>query len=62
MADLIGVSGERAAAVLRGQGFRVAIVGSAPYPGLPAGIVVRQGPAAGFQIAPGEPISLEVSR
>ena len=33
-----------------------------PYPGVPAGIVIRQSPQAGFQIAPGEPISLEVSR
>ena len=29
---------------------------------LPSGVVLRQGPQAGFQIAPGEPISLEVSR
>ena len=29
---------------------------------LVGGIVLRQNPQAGFQIAPGEPISLEVSR
>jgi len=40
----------------------VAVVGDHPYPGVPAGIVLRQNPQAGFQIAPGEPISLEVSR
>ena len=62
MPDLIGVNGERAAAVLRARGFRVAVVGSTPYPGVGAGIVIRQGPQAGFQIGPGEPISLEVSR
>jgi serine/threonine-protein kinase len=62
MPDLIGVNGERAAAILRGLGFRVAIVGSAPYPGIPAGTVIRHSPQAGFQIAPGEPISFEVSR
>ncbi len=62
MPDLIGVNGERAADVLRNQGFRVAVVGSMPYPGVPAGIVIRQYPQAGFQIAPGEPISIEVSR
>jgi serine/threonine-protein kinase len=62
MPDLIGVDGERAADVLRANGFRVAVVGDHPYPGLPAGIVLRQNPQAGFQIAPGEPISLEVSR
>ena len=43
-------------------GFRVAVVGNHPYPGVPAGIVIRQTPAGGFQIAPGEAISLEVSR
>jgi len=30
--------------------------------GVPAGVVLRQSPLAGFQVAPGEPISLEVSR
>lgn len=62
MPDLIGVEGERAAASLRGAGFRVAVVASQPYPGVPAGVVLRQSPQAGFQIAPGEPISLEISR
>jgi beta-lactam-binding protein with PASTA domain len=62
MPDLIGVDGDRAAEILRGEGFRVAVVGSNPYPGVAAGIVIRQNPAAGFRIAPGEPISLEVSR
>src|SRR5229473_6869660 len=62
MPDLIGVNGDRASDILRGHGFRVALVGSTPYPGVAAGIVVRQSPQAGFQIAPGEPISLEVSR
>jgi len=62
MPDLIGVEGERAADRLRGHGFRVAVVGSTPYPGMNAGIVIRQNPPAGFQIGPGEPIALEVSR
>lgn len=62
MPDLIGVNGDRAADVLRDRGFRVAVVGSQPYPGIAAGIVIRQSPQAGFQIGPGEPISLEVSR
>ncbi|HEY6214373.1 MAG TPA: PASTA domain-containing protein [Vicinamibacterales bacterium] len=62
MPDLIGVNGDRAADVLRNHGFRVAVVGSMPYPGVAAGIVIRQSPQAGFQISPGEPISLEVSR
>jgi beta-lactam-binding protein with PASTA domain len=62
MPDLIGVNGDRAADLLRTRGFRAAVVGDHPYPGVPAGIVLRQNPQAGFQIAPGEAISLEVSR
>ena len=62
MPDLIGVAGTRAVDLLRTHGFRVTIVGELPYPGVPAGIVLRQFPSAGFQIASGDPISLEVSR
>jgi serine/threonine-protein kinase len=62
MPDLIGLNGDRVAEILRERAFRVAVVGAAPYPGVAAGIVLRQNPQAGFQIAPGEPISLEVSR
>jgi len=62
MPDLIGVNGDRAADVLRTRGFRVSLVGDHPYPGVPAGVVLRQNPQAGFQIAPGEGISIEVSR
>jgi serine/threonine-protein kinase len=62
MPDLIGVPGSRAVDLLRTRGFRVTIVGELPYPGVPPGIVLRQFPSAGFQIAAGDPISLEVSR
>jgi serine/threonine-protein kinase len=62
MPDLIGVNGDRAAELLRARGFRVSVVGEHPYPGVPAGLVIRQHPQGGFQIAPGEPISLEVSQ
>jgi serine/threonine-protein kinase len=62
MPDLIGVAGGKAVDLLRARGFRVTIVGEIPYPGIPPGIVLRQSPTAGFQIAEGEPISLEVSR
>jgi len=62
MPDLIGVNGDRAAEIMRGRGFRVAFVAEHPYPGVPPGVLLRQYPPAGFQIAPGEPISLEVSR
>jgi len=61
MPDLIGVNGARAADLLRARGFRATVVGEHPYPGVPVGTVLRQNPQAGFQIAPGEPISLEVS-
>jgi beta-lactam-binding protein with PASTA domain len=62
MPDLIGVNGDRAADLLRARGFRVAVVGDHPYPGVPSGVVLRQNPQGGFQISPGETISLEVSR
>jgi eukaryotic-like serine/threonine-protein kinase len=62
MPDLIGLNGARAADVLRSGGFRVAVVGQNPYPGVPPGVVIRQSPQAGFQVAPGDTVSLEVSR
>lgn len=62
MPDLIGVNGDRAADLLRSHGFRVTVVGDHPYPGIPAGVVLRQNPQGGFRVAPGDPISLEVSR
>jgi beta-lactam-binding protein with PASTA domain len=62
MPDLIGTVGERASDALRRQGMRVAIVATQPYPGAIAGTVLRQSPAAGFQVGLGEAISLEVSR
>jgi serine/threonine-protein kinase len=62
MPDLIGANGDRAAEILRDHGFRVAVVGSYPYPGIQPGIVLRQNPRSGFRVAPGDAISLEVSR
>ena len=62
MPDLIGTSGARAAETLRTRGFRVSIVGSQPYQGVPPGTVVRQQPAGGFRVGPADSISLEVSR
>jgi beta-lactam-binding protein with PASTA domain len=62
MPDLIGVNGDRAADVLRGQGFRVSITAQAASSGLPPGVVTRQSPAAGYQVHPGDAISIEVSR
>ena len=62
MPDLIGVDNETAEDVMRSRGFRVTVVANHPYPGVPPGIVLRQSPESGFQVAPGEPISLEVSQ
>jgi eukaryotic-like serine/threonine-protein kinase len=62
MPDLIGVNGDRAADLLRSRGFRVSVVGDHPYPGVPAGIVLRQSPQGGFQFGSSDPVSLEVSR
>lgn len=62
MPNLIGVAGDGAAEILRGRGFRVTVVGDHPYPGVAAGIVIRQAPEPGLQIAQSEAISLEVSR
>jgi len=62
MPDLIGTPERRVTDFLRARGFRVAVVGYAAYPGLAGGVVIKQTPQAGFQIPPGETISLEVSR
>jgi beta-lactam-binding protein with PASTA domain len=62
MPDLIGTDGERASETLRTRGFRVSIVGSQPYAGVPPGTVVRQRPAGGFRVGPADSISLEVSQ
>lgn len=62
MPDLIGVSGARAADLLRAKGFRVSIVSQQSSPGIPPGTVIRQLPAGGYQVHPGDSISLEVSR
>jgi serine/threonine-protein kinase len=62
MPDLIGVNGDRAAELLRLQGFRVAIVSQQSTPGIPPGVVIRQTPTGGYQVHPGDAISLEVSR
>jgi serine/threonine-protein kinase len=62
MPDLIGVDGGRAADLLRSRGFRVSIVSQQSAPGIPPGVVIRQTPAGGYQVHPGDAISLEVSQ
>lgn len=62
MPDFIGIDAAQASAYLRSNGFRVAVVGQQPYPGVAPGVVLRQNPQAGFQISPGQAISFEVSQ
>jgi serine/threonine-protein kinase len=62
MPDLIGFNGDRAADVMRNRGFRVSIIAREAAPSIPPGIVVRQSPAGGYQVHPGDAIALEVSR
>lgn len=62
MPDLIGLNGDRAADVMRIRGFRVSITAQSAASSIPPGIVVRQSPAGGYQVHPGDPIALEVSR
>ena len=62
MPDVIGAPAGRIVDILRRHGFRVTVAAEVPYPGLPAGIVIRQVPQAGFQVRAGEAVSVEVSR
>jgi serine/threonine-protein kinase len=62
MPDLIGLNGQRAADVMRIRGFRVSITSQPAASAIPPGVVVRQSPAGGYQVHPGDPIALEVSR
>ena len=62
MPDLIGLNGERAADVMRARGFRVSITAQSAASAIPPGIVVRQSPPGGYQVHPGDAITLEVSR
>ena len=62
MPDLIGLNGDRAADVMRNRGFRVSITAREAANSIPPGVVVRQTPAGGYQVHPGDAIALEVSR
>jgi beta-lactam-binding protein with PASTA domain len=62
MPDLIGLNGDRAADVMRVRGFRVSITSQSAASAIPPGVVVRQTPAGGYQVHPGDAIALEVSR
>jgi len=62
MPDLIGVNGDRAADLMRNKGFRVALRSQQSAPGIPSGVIIRQTPAGGYQVHPGDAITLEVSQ
>lgn len=62
MPDLIGLNGDRAADLMRIRGFRVSITAQSTASSIPPGVVVRQTPAGGYQVHPGDAIALEVSR
>ena len=62
MPDLIGLNSDRAADVMRARGFRVSINTQSAASAIPPGVVVRQSPAGGYQVHPGDSIALEVSR
>jgi beta-lactam-binding protein with PASTA domain len=62
MPDLIGLNGDRAADLMRVRGFRVSITAQSAASAIPPGVIVRQTPAGGYQVHPGDSISLEVSR
>jgi serine/threonine-protein kinase len=57
-----GAIGEQAAAKLREQGLRVAIVATQAVPGDMPGTILRQEPAAGARVTGTDIVSLEVSR
>jgi len=62
MPDLIGVDGGRAADLLRNKGFRVSLRSQQSAAGIPPGVIIRQTPAGGYQVHPGDAITLEVSQ
>jgi eukaryotic-like serine/threonine-protein kinase len=62
MPDLIGLNGDRAADVMRIRGFRVSMTSQSAASAIPPGVIVRQTPAGGYQVHPGDAIALEVSR
>jgi serine/threonine-protein kinase len=62
MLDLVGSAEIDATRVLRNLGFQLATVQPVSYPGVPAGTVLRQDPAAGGPVAQAAVVGLWVSR
>ncbi len=62
MPDLISRQGETVRKALTQMGFRVSITGSAYYPGLDPGIIIRQFPPRGFPVQRMTLVTIEVSK
>jgi eukaryotic-like serine/threonine-protein kinase len=62
MPDLIGLNGDRAADIMRVRGFRVSVTSQSAASSIPPGVIVRQTPAGGYPVQPGDAIAREVSR
>lgn len=62
MPDFYGAAEEDASRVVRAFGFQLAAVQPVPYPGVAAGVVLRQSPAAGEAVAESAVVALWVSR
>lgn len=62
MPDLYGVSEDGASRAVRALGFQLAAVQPVPYPGVPAGVVLRQSPSAGEAVVEAAVVALWVSR
>jgi beta-lactam-binding protein with PASTA domain len=62
MPDVSGANGEHAAADLREQGLRVAIVTMLAVPDVVPGTILHQEPAPGARVTVTDIVSLEVSR
>lgn len=62
MPDLIGRRADTVIDGLQRAGLKVADVRYRTYPGIAAGIVLRQAPAAGHRVSPRSTVSLDISR
>jgi beta-lactam-binding protein with PASTA domain len=62
MPDLIGLKAEAVVEALRRVGLKVADIRYRAYPGLAAGVVLRQAPLAGHRVSPRSTVSLDISK
>lgn len=62
MPDLIGRPALTVLETLRAAGLKVTEVRYRPYPGVAAGLVLRQAPLSGYRVSPQTAISLDVSQ